>query len=307
MSRSMVETREKTFTAGGALAQYRRVRLDAGKLAYAGAADTDGVGVMSRPSFADGDVVSVILRTAQGTVTMVAAGAITAGATCYAAASGKVASSGTVIAGVAIDAAGADGDLIEVLPAVNTAFGTVDRASITQQDDREYPINLVDLRVWDALHTNLPGTAAADDLALVGGTFGTGAPTVRGVDFGGTTTTAHARFLFQLPVEYVAGQSVTLRLRGGMLTTVSDGTATVDAAVHKLDKDGGVSADLCATAAQSINSLTIANKDFTVTPTSLAPGDVLDIRVTVAGSDTGNAAVMIPVLTNAALLLDVKG
>jgi hypothetical protein len=91
-----------------------------------------------------------------------------------------------------------------------------------------------------------------------------------------------------------------------MLTTVSDGTATLDCEVWKDDGDGTVSADICATAAQSINSLTLADIDFTVTPTGLVGGDLLNVRLSFGGSDTGNAGVMIPTVTAITMLLDIN-
>ena len=36
---------------------------------------------------------------------------------------------------------------------------------LVQDNNVRFPEKLTDLRVWDALQTNLPGTAAADDLA----------------------------------------------------------------------------------------------------------------------------------------------
>lgn len=110
-----VETACKAFTAGAAIAKHLRVKLSAGKLAAAGVAD-QSIGTLEQASFADGDVVGVRLRTAQGTVKMVAAGAITAGAPVYAAAGGKVDDAVTPFPeGIALEAAGADGDIIEVL------------------------------------------------------------------------------------------------------------------------------------------------------------------------------------------------
>ncbi len=109
----------KMFTAGAALAQYLRVILSSGKLAAAGVGATDYVnelGVIEEASFADLDVRAVRLRTAQGTVRMVASAAISLGATVYGAASGKIAttSSGTAL-GIALEAAAANNDVIEVL------------------------------------------------------------------------------------------------------------------------------------------------------------------------------------------------
>lgn len=110
-----VDTNNKSFTAGAAIAEHLRVKLSVGKLVAAGAADRS-IGTMAAPSFADGDVVGVSLRNKVGTKKMVAAAAITSGAFVYSAASGKVSSSGIFVEGQALEAAGADGDVIEVLP-----------------------------------------------------------------------------------------------------------------------------------------------------------------------------------------------
>lgn len=184
---------------------------------------------------------------------------------------------------------------------------TVTRANLGQDDLKPYPIDLVEMRVHDARQTNLPGTAANDDMGVITGTPGTDAPTLQGVDFGGTSTDEKCAFSFALPPEYVSGETITLRVKAAMLTTVSDGTATVDAEVFARDGDGAVGADICATAAQSINSLTPANKDFTITPTSRVAGDVLEVRLSFGGSDTGNVGVMIPEISDVRMLLDIKG
>lgn len=109
----------KTFTAGAAIALYLRVYLSAGKLAKAGVSNV-GLGTMATPSYADGDVCSVRLKTSQGTHKMVASDAISAGSACYAGANGKVASTGTIYEGIALEASTTDGDVIEVMSMPNT-------------------------------------------------------------------------------------------------------------------------------------------------------------------------------------------
>jgi hypothetical protein len=184
---------------------------------------------------------------------------------------------------------------------------TLTRSQLTQEDNAIYKVQLTDLRVWDAFATVLPGTAASDDLALVGGTFATNSPTIRTSDAKATTVTQYARFLFHLPTEYVAGQTVLIRAHAGMITTVSDTTATVDFACYKSDDESGISADLVTTAATTINSLTDADKDFVVTATSLEPGDTLDIRMVIAITDGATVTAVIGQVGGLSLVLDVKG
>lgn len=183
---------------------------------------------------------------------------------------------------------------------------------LTQDDHRQvdnvvWPIKLTDCKTFDSLDVNLPAAAANDDMGLVTGTPGTNALTLQGVDFGGTTSDEKCGFIYPLPIEYVAGQSVTLRAHAGMLTTISDGATTLDCSAWADDGDGTVSSDLCATAATSIKSLTLADIDFTITPTTLTPGMLLFVQLSFAGTDSGNLGVMIATITKLSMLLDCRG
>ena len=108
----------KTFKAGEALAAKRRVKIESGtvtdppEVVYADAGEQH-IGV-TEYAVADGDLVSIRLRTSGGTQEATAAGAFSVGATLYGAADGKIddASSGTAI-GIALEAATADGDEVE--------------------------------------------------------------------------------------------------------------------------------------------------------------------------------------------------
>lgn len=159
-----------------------------------------------------------------------------------------------------------------------------------------------DFRVHDAIQSSLPTTAASDDLALIAGTFGTDTPTIQSADPGGTSVTAYARIQVPIPADYQPGGRLTLRAHAGVLTSVADTSCTLDAQVYAADRAGGASADLCATAAQSMNSLTFADLDFTITPTGRQAGDVLDIRLTVAAVDAGNAAAIVPEISAVELI-----
>lgn len=108
----------KTFTTGAALAQFRRVYLASGVLQYADAY-TPEIGTTETETFAASVAVGVRLRNADGTRKMVASAAITSGAYVYGAANGKIDDVGFVPVGIALEAATADGDIIEVLTIAN--------------------------------------------------------------------------------------------------------------------------------------------------------------------------------------------
>jgi hypothetical protein len=107
----------KNFTAGGAIAQHLRVKLTAGVLVLALAVDR-ALGTMRDSAFATGDNRAVRLRSANGTSRYVANGAIAQGVKVYGAAGGKITATpalGAALVGDSLEAAGADGDVIEVL------------------------------------------------------------------------------------------------------------------------------------------------------------------------------------------------
>lgn len=115
-----VETATKTFIAGAAIAAHRRVKLSSGKLAVAGLGLVDEpveIGTIEQASFADGDAVSVRLRSATGTCKMVALDAISVGDLVYGTSNGRIRSSATSgdPLGIALEAATALDDVIEVL------------------------------------------------------------------------------------------------------------------------------------------------------------------------------------------------
>lgn len=184
--------------------------------------------------------------------------------------------------------------------------GVITRSDLVAETMRQ-KLSLTDFRVWDAVQTNLPGTAATDDLGLVGGTFGSGGPSIQSRDLKATSGTGYARIFARVPPEYVAGSNLTLRVHAGAITTVANGTLTIDFEVYRSNDETGIGTDLCATAAQSINSLTFADKDFTITGATLSPGDTLDIRVAIAISDSGTGTAVIGAFGGVELRTSSKG
>lgn len=183
----------------------------------------------------------------------------------------------------------------------------VAREDLTQENLAVHKIPLDRFRVWDAMATNLPGTAAADDLAFIHGTFGTASPTIQTGDVKNTTTTRYARVTFNVPYTYVDGETVVIRIHGGMKTTVASASAVVDVECYMSNDEEGISADLCATSAISINSLTDVDADFTITSTTIEAGKTLDIRLTVTVTDSLTATAVIGQVGAVSVLLDVRG
>ena len=196
-----------------------------------------------------------------------------------------------------------------VIICAETAISAQNKNTVLKQEaNAVFPVTLTELRVWDAYHTNLPGTAAADDLSLVGGTFGTAPPMIQAGDVKAAgTTTRYARFQISMPECYDAGETITINLSTGMKTTVADTSCTVDVECYRLDKLSAIGSDLCTTAAQSINSLVFSSKSFTINPSGVSAGAVFDVRVTIVCVDAATATAVIPTIAAIDLVCDIKG
>ena len=76
---------------------------------------------------------------------------------------------------------------------------------------------------------------------------------------------------------------------------------------YESDTETGVSADLCTTTGQNFNSTSWADKDFTITPTSLTAGDLLDVELTTVVDDTSGAVGAQAQIGLVQFLLDIRG
>ena len=131
-------------------------------------------------------------------------------------------------------------------------------------------------RTWDAVITNLPAAAANDDMGLITGTFLTDAPVLNATEATPTNGIYKAAVEYVVPQEYKAGTNLTLDVT---VDEVAAGdTVTIDAEVANLTNDA--TADICATAAQSVVGAAAGVKSFTITGTNVEPGDVLFIVLT---------------------------
>jgi hypothetical protein len=181
-------------------------------------------------------------------------------------------------------------------------------ASAMALTERTYGIPLTDCRVWDSGQP-LPASAANDDLAL---DFGAGvsasvSPVLSTGDVKATSSTRKAAFPIILPNRYDAGKSLQIDIYAGAKTTVADTSMTLDLEVFKSNGDGSANADICATAAQSINSLTEATMSFTITPSGLLPGDVLWGLLSIAYVDAATGTAVIGQIGKIDLVANCRG
>jgi len=114
---SYIDAPTRTFPNNSAIAPHTRVKMSNGFLAPAGATDQD-IGVLEFRTQASDAFGTVRLRSAAGTHKAIANAAIAAYTDTFTAASGKVGAgtTGAFYRGITVTAAGADGDIIEILP-----------------------------------------------------------------------------------------------------------------------------------------------------------------------------------------------
>lgn len=111
---TIIESSVKSYIAHAKLGAYVRVKKNAAKVELAGVADASIGTTIANAD--EGEAITVRLKSSSGTAFYVAAKAITLNAPVYGAANGKITDAvGGEFLGYAEEAAGADGDIIEVL------------------------------------------------------------------------------------------------------------------------------------------------------------------------------------------------
>lgn len=193
----------------------------------------------------------------------------------------------------------------------STESGATTLRSALGQDD--LAVYRLDLDSWKTTVTGQPlGATAGTPAGAFGityGTHGTAAPQIVGEAASGNTKTDKMRRTFTLPPEYVAGQTVTLRVVAKETVGAATVSTTVDAEVFEVAAEaglGGSPTDLCETVAADVTTA-VGNKDFVITPTDLTAGDELDIEITGVTTDTGGTVGTILAIYDVSLLLDIKG
>jgi hypothetical protein len=183
--------------------------------------------------------------------------------------------------------------------------GSIARSQLAQENAVIFNVPLTAMRKVAVLSAILPATDDGTSLGLVNGTYLTSNPSLQTADLKTLTTTRTARFLFTVPPDYVAGQAISCKINAGMVTTVADTTATVNI---NCARQAAPTVDIgTTTGATTINSLTAADVTFTITPTSVVVGDILDIVITVAVHDAASGTAVIGKINKVSMLLSIKG
>jgi len=89
--------------------------------------------------------------------------------------------------------------------------------------------------------------------------------------------TSTALFAIQLPLDYTAGADITVgvdQIQEGGAATVK----TLDVLAYRADGLGALGADICATAIQNMTT-SRSRLDFVITGTTLAPGDIVIVKI----------------------------
>lgn len=183
----------------------------------------------------------------------------------------------------------------------------IESTKLAKRTLQKFNVPITSGYVWDAPHTRLPVTAANDDLGLVAGTWPTDVPVLQSGDGKATTINRYAGYELEIPHNYSDGDVITLQLRAGMVTTVSDDVATVDATVYVADGNGGAGSDINQTAAVSINSLTKTEVNFTLDTTAVDPGDRLFIRLHASITDAATGTAVIVEISDIKLVCTTQG
>ena len=202
------------FTANAALGQFLRVYLGSnGKVALAGINDF-GIGTVENAATAADEKIGVRLNSAVGTRKVVASGAITVGDPVFCGAAGKVSSSGATRYGIALEAATADGDVIEVLVSGDTGGVHHVRSRFT----------IAEVNAGATILAAVPGRAyRVCDMALI--SVGGAAGAVTTVDILATQSASSVKLLAAAQANLT--QSALLRAGGTGGTILADGASFV--------------------------------------------------------------------------------
>lgn len=175
----------------------------------------------------------------------------------------------------------------------------IPRSDLILEARRRYEIPLFSWRAADIAVT-VPGATSGDHNL----TEGTNVLSLDGNAPSSSTVTDISWNQWQLPPEYVGGGAISFVV-SATVDVVAD-AHTVDLSLYRNNStSGAVGSDLCATAAQAPTA-TATEFEFVITPATLAPGDLITLKLTTTSQDADGANGVIA-MHSTAMLLDIKG
>lgn len=189
-----------------------------------------------------------------------------------------------------------------------SASAAIARSKLAQDNLKPFGIPLHTLRAADMAALGVSETAG-DHYIVVD----TNKQILRGEVADNETEVSVSLFQFVLPPEYVDGETITVSINAKWTVVGAGGTdsgaaSTIDLEARKVTKaTGAVGSDIVATAAQTLTN-TGTEFDFTVTPTGLVAGDVLNFKLTTSVvEDDGSTGTIQAEIFSIAVKCDVKG
>lgn len=172
----------------------------------------------------------------------------------------------------------------DILALLNAGFTHANRTSNSSNGLAATPIPLTDGKNADG--SVLAAAASAGKFGITT-TVGT-SEVLSGEAATNNTKTDTVIFERVLPANYVAAQDIILTVDNRIIigTGVAGGTKTLTATAYKKAADGTEGANLIATAAATLTNNIVASA-FTITGTSLNPGDNIIIKLVAALQETG--------------------
>jgi len=187
-----------------------------------------------------------------------------------------------------------------------TGTFTLDRTNLTEDALQKYGIPISSLQQVTGIPLSASETEGNFNVSVAANVV-----VAKGEVTDIETETSVTQFQFVLPHEYVSGGDITIRLPVALIKSgapTNDGS-TIDVAVYK-QTNNAVGSDLSTTtAAATFAALdTFYNKDFVITASGLVAGDVLNVVITAAVTDSeaGGGTIVLN-LAPPSVLLDVKG
>lgn len=96
-------------------------------------------------------------------------------------------------------------------------------------------------------------------------------------------------YQYRIPYNYLAGGTISLQANHVLTGAGTNNGSTIDFSAYE-QADGAVGADLVTTAPQAMQKTTYVESTFVVTPTGLAPGDILNIKLTTSVIESAGSA-----------------